>query len=496
MHLPEALYRSDQVHTLDRRAIEAHGVAGLSLMQRAGGAAFRLLRLRWPRARRIVVVCGPGNNGGDGYVVARLARDAGLEPTVLYMGAPPATGDAAAVRAYCEEAGLRPAPFAPMLLSGAEVIVDALLGTGLARDVNGEWRAAIEAVNAAGAPVLALDVPSGLDADSGRVMGAAVRAAATISFIGLKPGLFTGTGPSHAGEVSFDDLEVPASVYADIAPYARRLTEGDLAGLLAPRARGAHKGDFGHVLVVGGDRGMPGAVRLAGEGALRAGAGLVTLATHTSHAPTVNAARPELIAIGVSGTADLAPLLARARVVAVGPGLQRGNWGGKLFAAALAARRPLVLDADALYWLAQEPARHDDWILTPHPGEAARLLGTTGEAVQAERFAAARAIADKFGGVCALKGAGTIVCAAHDDRFDVCDAGNPGMASAGMGDVLTGIISALRAQGLDARAAARLGVWLHARAGDEAAEQGGEIGLVASDLFAPLRALVNRMAQP
>ncbi len=496
MHLPEGLYRSAQVRALDRRAIEAHGIAGLSLMQRAGEAVLRLLRLRWPRARRIAVVCGPGNNGGDGYVVARLARQAGLEPVVLYMGEPSATGDAGAVRAYAEEAGLRPALFAAPLLSGADAIVDALLGTGLARDVGGEWRAAIEAINAAGAPVLAVDIPSGLDADSGRVMGAAVRAAATVSFIGLKPGLFTGAGPTHAGEVLFDDLDVPAAVYADIAPFARRLTAENLAGLLAPRARAAHKGDFGHVLVVGGDRGMPGAVRLAGEAALRAGTGLVTLATHTAHAPVVNAACPELIAVGVSGAADLAPLLARARVVAIGPGLQRGNWGGKLFAAALVARRPLVVDADALYWLAQEPVRHEDWVLTPHPGEAARLLGTTSEAVQAERFAAARAIADKFGGVCVLKGAGTIVCAARDERFDVCDAGNPGMASAGMGDVLTGVVAALLAQGLPPRAAARLGVWLHARAGDAAAGQGGEIGLVASDLFAPLRRLVERMARP
>jgi NAD(P)H-hydrate epimerase len=491
--LPEALYRADQVRALDRRAIETHGIAGLSLMQRAGAAVFRLIRLRWPRARRITLVCGPGHNGGDGYVAARLARRAGFDPAVLYTGAPPATGDVAAVRAYCEEAGVRPAPFTPALLSGSELIVDALLGTGLTREVHGEWRSAIEAINAAGAPVLAVDVPSGLDADSGRVMGAAVRAAATVCFIGLKPGLFTGAGPNHAGEVYFEDLDVPASVYADIAPFARRLTADNLAGLLAPRPRAAHKGDFGHVLVVGGDRGMPGAVRLAGEAALRAGAGVVTLATHTAHAPTVNGARPELIAIGVSGTVDLAPLLARARVVAVGPGLQRGNWGGKLFAATLAARRPLVLDADALHWLAQEPVRHDDWILTPHPGEAAHLLGTTGEAVQAERFAAARAVADKFGGVCVLKGAGTIVCAAQGDRFDVCDAGNPGMASAGMGDVLTGVIAALRARGLAARDAARLGAWLHARAGDMAAA-GGEAGTVAADLYAPLRALVNRLA--
>ncbi len=493
--LPDALYRAAQVRELDRRAIEVLGVSGATLMQRAGDAAYRLLRVRWPRARKIAVVCGPGNNGGDGYVVARLALADGCAPVLLHLGDLSAAGDAAAMRKACEDAGLKSALFDAAQLRGCDVIVDALLGTGLEREVSGPWRTAIETINNAGAPVIAIDVPSGLNADTGRVMGVAVRAQATVSFIGLKPGLFTGDGPSHTGDVFFDDLDVPPAAYKDVAPAAHRITPDNLHGLLAPRARSAHKGSFGHVLIVGGDRGMPGAVHLTGEAALRAGAGLVTLATHTSHSATVNAARPELIAFGISGPADLAPLLARARVIAVGPGLQRNGWGEKLFAAALEARRPLVVDADGLYWLAQEPVRRDEWVLTPHPGEAASLLGTSSDAIQTDRFAAARAIADKFGGVCVLKGAGTVVCSAGNETFDLCDAGNPGMASAGMGDVLTGVIAALLAQGLTPRDAARLGVWLHASAGDDAAKQGGEIGLVASDLFTPLRGLVNRLAQ-
>ncbi len=493
--LPDALYRAAQVRELDRHAIETHDIPGATLMQRAGEAAYGALCARWPRARKIAVVCGPGNNGGDGYVVAHLAQADGRVPVLLQLGDMPATGDAATMRQACEAAGLKSMLFDAMQLSGCDAIVDALLGTGLERDVSGPWRAAIEAINNAGVPVLAVDIPSGLNADTGRVMGAAVRAQATMSFIGLKTGLFTGDGPSYTGDIFFDDLSVPVTIYKDVVPVARRITPGNLHGLLAPRARSAHKGSFGHVLVVGGDRGMPGAVHLAGEAALRAGAGLVTLATHTAHSATVNAARPELIAFGVTGPADLAPLLARARVIAVGPGLQRNGWGGKLFTAALDARRPLVVDADGLYWLSQEPMRREEWVLTPHPGEAASLLGTSSDAIQSDRFAAARAIADKFGGVCVLKGAGTIVCSAGDETFDLCDAGNPGMASAGMGDVLTGVIAALLAQGLAPRDAARLGVWLHARAGDEAAEQGGEIGLVASDLFAPLRGLINRLAQ-
>jgi NAD(P)H-hydrate epimerase len=494
--LPDALYRAAQVRELDRRAIEQHGIPGATLMQRAGEAAYGVLCMRWPRARKIAVVCGPGNNGGDGYVIARLALGDGRVPVLLHLGEVPAIGDAATMRQACEVAGLKPTPFDAAHLSGCDVIVDALLGTGLEREVSGPWHAAIEAVNNSGVSILAVDIPSGLNADTGRAMGTAVRAHATTSFIGLKPGLFTGDGPNHTGDIFFDDLDVPPAIYKDVVPVARRITPENLHGLLARRARSAHKGNFGHVLVVGGDRGMPGAVRLAGEAALRAGAGLVTLATHTAHSATVNAARPELISFGISGPADLAPLLARARVIAIGPGLQRNGWGGKLFTAALEARRPLVVDADGLYWLAQEPVRRDDWVLTPHPGEAASLLGSSTDAIQSDRFAAARAIADKFGGVCVLKGAGTVVCSAGSETFDLCDAGNPGMASAGMGDVLTGIIAALLAQGLTPRDATRLGVWLHASAGDEVAEQGGEIGLVASDLFTPLRGLINRLAQP
>lgn len=496
MKLPDTLYRAAQVRDLDRRAIEAHGMPGAALMRRAGEAAYRLLCLRWPRARKIAVVCGPGNNGGDGYVIARLALADGRTPVLLHLGEAPTAGDAAAMRQACEVSGLKSMTFDATQLSGCDAIVDALLGTGLEREVSGPWRAAIEAINNAGAPILAIDIPSGLSADTGRVMGAAVHAQATISFIGLKAGLFTAEGSGHAGVVFFDDLGVPPAIYKDIAPAACRITVDNLRGLLAPRARGAHKSSFGHALVVGGDRGMPGAVRLAGEAALRTGAGLVTLATHTAHAAEVNAMRPELIVYGVTGPADLAPLLARVRVVAIGPGLQRNGWGGRLFSAALEAQRPMVVDADGLHWLTQEPVCRQDWILTPHPGEAASLLGMSAEAVQADRFAAARAIANKFGGVCVLKGAGTIVCSAGEEISDLCDAGNPGMASAGMGDVLTGVIAALLAQGLAPRDAARLGVWLHARAGDEAAERGGEIGLVASDLFAPLRDLVNRLAQP
>jgi hydroxyethylthiazole kinase-like uncharacterized protein yjeF len=507
--LPDILYTAAQVRELDRRAIEEHGMPGAMLMQRAGQAAFELLRAKWPRARRLAVLCGPGNNGGDGYVVARLAREAGLAPVLIGLGdVQRMKGDAAAARQACEAAGMVVHDFDSGLLAGNEVIVDALLGTGLEREVNGEWRAAIEAVNDSRLPVLAVDIPSGLHADTGRIMGAAVRAHATITFIGLKAGLFTGAGREQAGAVFFDDLGVPADLYEKVEAAACRLSERVLAGLLRRRRRDLHKGEAGCVLVIGGDRGMPGAVRMAAEAAYRAGAGLVIVATHPQHAAQMSAARPELITYGVETAADLRPLFTRASVIAIGPGLGSGEWGQGLFGAALEAPVPLVADADALNLLAADPLMRPDWILTPHPGEAARLLGLSVRDVQADRFTAVREIAGSYGGVCVLKGSGTLIAALDRSkgsgaggrgactrqRVAVCDRGNPGMASGGMGDVLTGVIAGLRAQGLAAADAARLGVWLHAAAGDDAAVA-GEIGLLACDLLPYLRTRLNRLVE-
>jgi NAD(P)H-hydrate epimerase len=333
-----------------------------------------------------------------------------------------------------------------------------------------------------------------LNANTGHVMGAAVRASATMSFIGLKAGLFTGAGREHAGEIFFNDLDVPPDIYARVPALVRRLTETSFHGLMPARRRDMHKGDAGHVLVIGGDRGMPGAARLAGEAAYRAGAGLVMLATHPEHAAHISAARPELIVHGVATPEALRPLLARTDVIAVGPGLGRGEWGNALFGAALDTKLPMVVDADALNILATDPLMHTDWILTPHPGEAARMLGMSKEEIQADRFAAVHELVASFGGVCVLKGAGTLVSSLYDGVVSVCDRGNPGMASGGMGDVLTGVIAGLRAQGLISPVAARLGVWLHAAAGDDVAAS-GEIGMLASDLFPHIRSRLNRLVR-
>lgn len=488
---PEYLYTAAQVREIDRQAVELEGIPAGTLMARAGEATLALLRTLWPRARRPVAVCGSGNNGGDGYVVARRAKEAGLAPLVLAVGRPD-QGAARAAFEACAQAGVEIRDFDRGVPDDADAIVDALLGTGLTRDVGGAHLAAIAAINRAARPILAVDVPSGLNADTGGVMGAGVRADATMTFIGAKVGLYTGAGPELAGRIYLDDLDVPDAVYAATTPAARRIAFERLATLFRPRTRHGHKGDYGRVLVVGGGETMPGAARLCGEAACRAGAGLVTVAAHPSSVAAVAAARAELIVHGVAQPADLAPLVRAADVIAIGPGLGRDAWAQRLFGAVLDARRPLVVDADALNLLAAEPQGRADWILTPHPGEAARLLDCTAREVQADRMGATRALAGRFGGVVVLKGAGTLIAGNPKDPIALCDRGNPGMASGGMGDLLTGVLAGLAAQGMGLYEAACTGVWAHAAAGDDAA-RGGEAGLLASDLLPYLRARLHSL---
>lgn len=485
MPLPSQLYTAAQTRELDRRAI-ASGLSAYTLMTRAGEAAFHLLRERWPAAVRIVVLTGPGNNGGDGYVLARLAWSQHLDVKVLTVGNhDPLTEEAAeaardATRARVPENSWSGA------LPEADVYVDALFGTGLNKPLSGDFAAAIAALNRNGKPVLALDMPSGLQADTGAELGEAVQAAATISFIGLKAGLLTGRGPALTGTLSFDDLAVPSSVYEGPASVMRRLDATDVR-VLGRRARDAHKGSHGHVLVVGGDYGMAGAAALTAEAALRGGAGLVSVATQPEHTMMLTTRCPELMCHGIRVAADLAPLLARADVVVLGPGLGQGKWGSALFGAVLDSGLPLVVDADALNLLAIMPELRRNWVLTPHPGEAARLLGITVAAVQADRFAAIRELKMRYGGSVVLKGAGSLVLS--DAGLALCPYGNPGMAVAGMGDVLAGVTGALLAQGLPEVAA--LSVLVHALAGDAAAFEGGERGLRASDLLPFIRQRVN-----
>ncbi len=490
MSLPfdRALYTTAQVRAMDRHAIDTLGVPGFELMQRAAEAALGVLLAHWPRARRLCLLCGPGNNGGDAWLLGALALERGLAVRAVALGGAGSDDAARARQAFVDAGGEVVAASDAVALDDADVWVDGLFGTGLARPPRGAAADLIERVNAGARSVLALDVPSGLDADSGQAHAPSVRATVTVSFVAHKRGLFTGDAADYCGSLHLERLDLPDPPASIGAPDAMLMAIGPT---LPRRARNSHKGDHGHVLALGGDLGMGGAVRLCGEAALRCGAGLVSVATRRAHVPALVAARPELMAHAVEDQVDLQPLLARADVLALGPGLGQGEWGRAVWQAALGSDACRVLDADALNLLAAQPRSiGPDAVITPHPGEAARLLGITTHEVQKDRFSAARALATRFDVVAVLKGSGSLV-AAPEGRVAVCPWGNPGMAGGGMGDVLTGVIAALLAQGLTPWDAACLGVALHARAGDRAAGAGGERGLLASDLFPHLRELLH-----
>lgn len=479
------LFAAAALRKVDARASEALGGHDFELMRRAGQAAWRTLLAHWPEAQRILVLCGPGNNGGDGYVLARHAIEAGRAVAVVRCGhdAPGSTQARRARDEYVAAGG----GFAALddVLPSADVVVDALFGIGLSRAPADDARALIEAVDASGCDVLSLDVPSGVDADSGHVPGVAMRARRTLQFIAQHAGLHTGRALDHAGELALATLDVPDVAWDGAVPAAGLLQPDALRDLLPVRRRDSHKGDSGHACCIGGDAGMGGAILLCAEAALRAGAGLVSVGTRESHVPALLSRRPECIAAGIDSASQAAALFERADVVAIGPGLGRDAWGQELLEAACESGKPLVVDADALWLLAESPRDLHDAVLTPHPGEAARLVGTTSAGVQRDRFDAAYRLAARYGCAVVLKGAGTVV-AAPGRMPQVIGAGNPGMAVGGMGDVLTGIVAALRAQGLDAFDAARCGALLHAHAGDIAA-QDGERGLLPCDVIACLR---------
>lgn len=489
----EKLYTAEQTRALDHCAIHGHNIPGITLMARAADAAFRYLLEAWPEPERLQVLCGTGNNGGDGFLIADLAHKRGIAVTVYQLGDPDKIGgDARLARDQALANGVEMVPFSGDEIVAGGVIVDAMLGTGLGGDVRGDYVDAIEAINASGAAVLAVDIPSGLCSDTGRILGAAVRADLTVTFIGLKRGLFSLRAPDCTGAVQFSDLGVPPQVYAEVESNCSRLELEALLELLPSRPATAHKGLYGTVLVVGGDHGMAGAAAMAAEAALRCGAGLVQVATRPEHVAALVARTPEVMPRGVESGEDFAPLLEAADVLVVGPGLGQSPWSIHLLQRAAATGKPMVLDADALNLLVAGElggeTKRNNWVLTPHPGEAARLLGISSIEVQADRFAAVEALQLRYGGVAILKGNGSLI--AGEGESLLSDYGNPGMASGGMGDVLSGVIGALLAQGLPPLSAATLGVCLHGAAGDIAA-QDGQRGLVATDLIAPMRELLG-----
>ena len=497
-HLPTDIYPVAGVRELDRRLIARMGDNGYELMSHAGEAAFALLLSRWPDARSLCIFAGPGNNGGDAWVMASLARLHNLKVTFYTLGDLSRQSDAAAeARQAAVSAGIEPRPFTGELDFDGELIIDGLLGTGLNAEVQGDYAAAIAAINQHPADVLSLDIPSGLNADTGAVLGVAVKATQTVTFIALKTGLLTADGPDYTGDLACATLDLTAADKAELPPFAERISWHQLTQQgrgLKPRQGNSHKGQYGHALLIGGDHGAGGAIAMAAEASGRSGAGKVSCATRPVHVPVVLNRRPECMAHAVESGLQLNDLLLQATAVGCGPGLGQKSWAELLLQPVLTGTTPLVLDADALNILAS-PGWHADFrqrqvILTPHPGEAARLLGITSAEVQQDRPVTVKALAGKYQAVVVLKGQGTLIASAQG-QMALCTDGNPGMASGGMGDVLTGVLTALLAQGLSAWDAATLGVCVHSAAADLAASEGGQQGLLATDLLPLVRELLN-----
>lgn len=532
MALP--LYSASQVRDMDHQLIAA-GTPAAELMQRAGAAAWQLLQSLWPDARHLIVLCGPGNNGGDGYVIARLAAESGFQVELVSVGGTDRLqGAALQAKQAAEHAGLTCQKWADFAESWLEdkiegrieggvtgsaaptsadvVLVDAILGSGARSGLAGDCLDAVVFANRQPNPVLAIDQPTGVDPDTGAVVGQAVRAAATLSFIGRKAGLLTGAAADYCGVLYFDDLGAEALLagqHVCLQPLAHTLELSDLRGSLMPRRRTDHKGRAGRVVIVGGDCGFGGAAIMAAQTALRAGSGTVTLITRSTHVAPALVRQPEMMVHAVDEVAGQAfgraeQLLRSASAIVVGPGLGQSDWSDGLLSVVLDAARdaamPLVLDADALNLMALRGAAawvdtasselRRQWVLTPHPGEAARLLEVTPGAVQSNRFAAVQALTRMTGCVSLLKGAGTLIAAPGDPIVEVCTEGNPGMASGGMGDVLAGLLGGLLGQGVNARLATRLAVAVHGEAADRLAGIHGERGLLATDLLPEIRNLL------
>ena len=482
-----SLYLAAQVREIDRITIDERRIPGLTLMRRAADACVSALIQRWPEPAKVAVLCGSGNNAGDGFIIAGLLANRGVQTSVGLVGRmPEADSDAGAACRFCRDSGVGVVT-ASEAMHDADVIVDALLGTGITGELRPNYAEVIAAVNRGSWKVLSVDLPSGLSSDTGNVQGSAVRADVTVTFIGRKLGLLTADGPEVTGELLFADLDVPDDVLAEVEPAATVLDFESLVRRLPPRHRNAHKMSHGHLLIVGGDEGMGGAVLMAAESAIRTGSGLVSVATHPANVSAILARRPEVMPRGVKGTDDLEALLDRSTVVVLGPGLGQGGFGQALFDAVLATDKPLVLDADGLNLLSEKPHRRDNWVLTPHPGEAGRLLSAR---VQEDRLSAVLELTSKFGGVALLKGAGTLI--SDGERVSLVPYGNPAMAVAGMGDVLSGVIGSLLAQTGEQLFATQLGAVVHSLAADIMAGSEGELGLLASELIPQMRRLLNQ----
>lgn len=501
------LYNAGQVRELDRVAIEDFGVPGIVLMKRAGQAIMGEILERFSDQKRalshLLIFCGPGNNGGDGYIVAGLAKQKNIEVSLIETAGETVSGDAKRARDFALSQGvaaidasqwLQNPEDSPANFSEAKgaAIVDALLGTGFSGELRAPYAALIASINQSGLPVFAADIPSGLCANTGAVTDQVVRAEVTVTFIGMKIGLLTGQGRNFSGDIVFDDLEVASEIYGTSQPVATLLDYDLLIEQFPERDEANHKGHHGHVVVVGGDQSFGGAPLMAASAAARVGTGLVSVVTREEHRTAILARQPELMVCNADDMSRVQALLKKADVIVVGPGLGTDVWGQKLLQSVLRVDKPVVADADALNIIASGKLQSclplTDSVITPHPREAGRLLGLDAEEINQNRVSAVETLQKRFAAVALLKGSGTLIC---DGGISLCPYGNPGMGTGGMGDVLSGIIGGLMAQGLPPNQSAKLGACLHAYAADLLAEERGQIGLMATDILDEVRRLIN-----
>jgi len=502
--LSQPVYSATQVLQNEALVAKKLNIAMPELMERAGTAAFKQIVKSWPKLKSMLVICGKGNNGGDGFVIARLAHLAGFNVLVISLNDELAQSNANFAYQKLQASGVEIIKQKALLghdleqaianFSG-ELIVDGIFGIGFKGQLSIEVKKLIEAINQHKAKKLSIDIPSGLSASTGYVESSAVNADVTVSFIVLKQGLLTGQAANYIGDLFLDDL----GVGADFITYVSQLKHNkdvvfsqgttDLPRL-TKRLATSHKGNIGLLLAIGGNTGMPGAIRLASEAALRCGAALVSVSCHQHSQSMVFNGRPELM-LAATTAKELAnsSVINKAKVLIIGPGLSRDEWGEQMLNLALLQSKLSVIDADALHFLSEKPQFNSQWVLTPHPKEAADLLHCSVAEIEDDRFKAVKEIAQKYGGICILKGAGSMV--SDGQKIWLNPTGNAGMASGGMGDVLSGIIGALLLQMPDAFKAARLACYIHGAAADRIANKNGQRGMLASDLFAELQHLVN-----
>lgn len=472
------------------------------LMKRSGKAAFTALQQHFKKPSSILVICGKGNNGGDGFVVARLAKLAGLQVKLLLLcQQSKVQGNALTAMQQYLAASTTSGKNIIIALNETkvvneiesfrgEVIVDAILGTGFKGDLAPLFKCTVNAINSHRAKVLSIDIPSGLDADTGVVSCQAINSDLTVSFIAMKKGLLTGQAARYVGKLHFAGLLVE-EVFAQQVNSKLFILQKNTKPILSTRQAASHKGIIGLLLTIGGGQGMPGAIRLTSEAALRCGASLVATCCHKDNQALVFNGRPELM-LAPSNVTDLqcSELINKAKALVIGPGLGRSRWAQKLYQFAIKlSEKILVVDADGLYFLAQNPNFNNQRVLTPHPAEAAQLLNCSVAEIENDRFTAVYNIVEKYGGICVLKGAGSLI--SNGEQVWINTSGNAGMASGGMGDVLSGVIAALSLQLDNLFDAVKLGVFLHGYSADIIANKNGQRGMLASDLFLPLQQIVN-----